>query len=175
MRIEILDGEDGWQRVEALDAEVYPPEVMAIVPWRDVTWAHANKRVVVSDQTGMRCHVGVFWRKGTFDGAIVRMAGIGGVMTSSAVRRKSYASSAMHRAAQLMAEEGSDFGLLFCEAHNERFYGHLGWTIFEGEVWMEQQQGRVRFDMMQALCLPLRIAPKRGVIDLCGLPWQDIL
>ena len=77
----------------------------------------------------------------------------------------------MRRAAQLMEEEGTDFGLLFCEPHNERFYGSLGWTIFDGEVWTEQPQGRIRFDMMHALSLPLRIAAERGVIDLCGLPW----
>ena len=171
MRIEVLDGEGGWPLVEALDREVYPPEVMATVQWRDVTWAHADKRVVVSDGEGVRCHVGLFWRNGTIDGVGVRMAGIGGVMTSSGVRRKGYASSAMRRAAQLMEEEGTDFGLLFCEPHNERFYGSLGWTIFDGEVWTEQPQGRIRFDMMHALSLPLRIAAERGVIDLCGLPW----
>jgi aminoglycoside 2'-N-acetyltransferase I len=171
MHIEVLDGEGGWPLVEALDREVYPPEVMATVPWRDVTWAHADKRVVVSDLAGARCHVGLYWRNGTFDGTHVRMAGIGGVMTSSAVRRNGYASSAMSRAAQLMDEEGIDFGLLFCEPHNERFYGNLGWSIFDGEVWTEQPQGRIRFDMMHALSLPIRFAPQRGVIDLCGLPW----
>ena len=171
MPIEILDGEDGWRLIEALDREVYPPEVMARVPWRDVTWAHADKRIVVSDRDGVRCHVGIYWRNGTFDGAEVRIAGIGGVMTSSGTRRKGYATGAMRRAAELMRDEEIDFGLLFCEPHNERFYGNLGWTIFGGEVWTEQPQGRIRFDMMHALCLPLRTAPERGVIDLCGLPW----
>jgi GNAT superfamily N-acetyltransferase len=171
MRIEVLDGEEGWRRVESLDREVYPPEVMAIVPWRDVTWAHADRRVVVSDVEGIRCHVGVFWRNGTFGGRAVRMAGIGGVMTSAGVRRKGFGGAALRRAAELMQEERIDFGLLFCEPHNERFYGNLGWHVFDGGVWTEQPQGRVRFDMMHALCLPLRIAPQRGIIDLCGLPW----
>jgi hypothetical protein len=171
MRIDVLDGEEGWPAVEPLDREVYPPEVMATVPWRHVTWAHANKRIVVSDELGIRCHVGVFWRSGMFDGRAVNMGGIGGVMTSEGVRRKGYAGAAMHEARRLMEERAIDFGLLFCEPHNERFYGNLGWHVFDGEVWTEQPGGRVRFDMMHALCLPLRDAPVRGVIDLCGLPW----
>ena len=103
---------------------------MATVPWRDVVWAHADLRVIVSDREGIRCHVGVFWRNGTFDGQRVRMAGIGGVMTSPGVRRKGYASEALRRAEEFMVHEQVDFGLLFCEPHNERFYGNLGWTRF---------------------------------------------
>jgi aminoglycoside 2'-N-acetyltransferase I len=171
MRIEIVDGEEGWALVEALDHEVYPPEVMEVVPWRDVTWAHADKRIVVWDDEAVRCHVGVFWREGSFDGVPARMAGIGGVMTSSRVRRQGYANEAMRRAAMLMKTEGIDFGLLFCEPHNEHFYEKLGWSVFDGDVWTEQPTGRVRFDMMHAMILPLRSAPERGTIDLCGLPW----
>jgi aminoglycoside 2'-N-acetyltransferase I len=127
--------------------------------------------VLVSDDQGVRCHVGIFWRNGSFDGQSVRMAGIGGVMTSSSVRRTGYASEAMRRAAQLMKDAEVDFGLLFCEPHNERFYGNLGWRVFEGDVWTEQPQDRIRFDLMRALYLPMRMAPARGSIDLCGLPW----
>jgi predicted acetyltransferase len=171
MRIEIVDGQKGWPLVEALDQEVYPPAVMATVPWRNVTWAHADIRVVVSDDEGVRCHVGIFWRDGMYGGQSVRMAGIGGVMTSARVRRKGYAGSALREAARLMEQDDIDFGLLFCEEHNEKFYGTLGWNIFNGEVWTEQPEGRVRFDMMRTLCLPVRTNPTRGVIDLCGLPW----
>src|SRR5215469_11614526 len=98
MRIEILDGHEGWQIVQPLDHEVYPPEVMATVPWRDITWAHADKRIVVTDEQGIRCHVGVFWRSGTLNGKSVEMAGIGGVMTSQSARGKGYASTALRDA-----------------------------------------------------------------------------
>ena len=43
--------------------------------------------------------------------------------------------------------------------------------VFAGEVWAEQPQGRICFGIMHAMCLPLRLGPERGVIDLCGLPW----
>ncbi|MGD0190426.1 MAG: GNAT family N-acetyltransferase [Rhizomicrobium sp.] len=171
MRVEVLDGDAGWAVVEPLDREVYPPEVMATVSWRNVTWAHADKRIIVRDAQGVRCHVGVFWRTGTLNGAPAHIAGIGGVMTSESVRHRGYAGSAMRKARRLMEENEVDFGLLFCEPNNERFYGNLGWTVFDGDVWTEQPEGRVRFDLMHALCLSLRLAPERGVIDLCGLPW----
>jgi hypothetical protein len=29
----------------------------------------------------------------------------------------------------------------------------------------------MRFDLMRAMVLPLRLAPEGRIIDLCGLPW----
>ena len=171
MRIEIMDGSEGWPIVQPLDLEVYPPEVMATVPWRDVIWAHADQRIVVLDEQGPRCHVGLFWRTGTLNGATVEIAGIGGVMTSQSVRRSGYAGSAMRMAEGMMRERKVDLGLLFCEPHNERFYGNLGWMLFDGDVWADQPKGRTRFDLMNAMYLPLRMPAAGGVIDLCGLPW----
>ena len=170
-RIEVVDGDAGWALAEPLDRECYPPEAMATVVWRDVTWAHADKRVVVHGESGIVCHVGIYFRDGTLDGASVRIAGIGGVMTSPRVRRTGHAGNAMRRASDVMREHEIDFGLLFCEPHNVPFYEHLGWRIFPGEVYCEQPSGHIRFDMMHAMVLPLRLSPEGRVIDLCGLPW----
>jgi hypothetical protein len=170
-RIEVVDGDEGWALAEPLDLEVYPPEVMANVVWRNITWAHADKRVVVHGQGGIVCHVGIYLRDGTHDGAPVRIAGIGGVMTSPPARRCGYAGNAMRLASKAMIEQGVDFGLLFCESHNVRFYEHLGWRTYSGEVYCEQPTGRMRFDLMHTMVLPLRLAPAGRVIDLCGLPW----
>ena len=170
-RIEVVDGDAGWALAEPLDRECYPPEAMATVVWRDVTWAHADKRVVVHGESGIVCHVGIYFRDGTLDGASVRIAGIDGVMTSPRVRRTGHAGNAMRRASDVMREHEIDFGLLFCESHNVPFYEHLGWRIFSGEVYCEQPSGHIRFDMMHAMVLPLRLSPEGRVIDLCGLPW----
>lgn len=169
MRIELLDGKDGWPIVEALDREVYPPEVMATVPWKHIVWAHADKRVAVWDGGRVVCHAGLFFRDGTHDGVPVRMCGIGGVMTSASVRQRGFAGAAMKHAAAAM--DGADFGLLFCEQHNVKFYSGLGWRIFSGSVHCEQPSGPYVFDMMPNMVLPLRKAPRDGKIDLCGLPW----
>jgi GNAT superfamily N-acetyltransferase len=169
MRIDILDGEEGWAAVEALDREVYSPEFMATAIWREIVWAPADKRVVVRDEGRVVCHAGLFFREGTLDGAPVKMCGIGGVMTSPSARRKGYAGAAMTRAAEAMA--GADFGLLFCEKHNVALYARLGWKDFPGRVDCDQPSGRMVFDMMPRMVLPLAMHPAGGVIDLCGLPW----
>jgi aminoglycoside 2'-N-acetyltransferase I len=168
-RIEVVDGDAGWALAEPLDRECYPPEKLATVVWRDITWAHADRRVVVHGESGIMCHVGLYFRDATVDGEPVRIADIGGVMTSPRVRRAGYAGQAMQLAADVMREH--DFGLLFCEPHNVPFYQHIGWHIFAGEVYCEQPKGRIRFDIMHAMILPLRLSPTGRVIDLCGLPW----
>ncbi|HEX4860314.1 MAG TPA: GNAT family N-acetyltransferase [Rhizomicrobium sp.] len=169
MLIEILDGNDGWEIVQTLDREVYSPQFMATAIWRDVVWAHADKRVVVRDEGRVVCHAGLFFREGTLDGRPAKMCGIGGVMTAPAARKKGYASAAMRRAAEAMA--GADFGLLFCEAHNVALYAGLCWRVFGGSVMCVQPSGPFLFDMMPTMILPLRAAPERGAVDLCGLPW----
>jgi GNAT superfamily N-acetyltransferase len=171
MRIEVLDGDEGWPLTEPLDREVYPEEVMARVVWRDVTWEHAHRRVLVLDGAAAVCHVGVYFREATHEGAPVRVAGIGGVMTSPRSRGRGCASDAMRTAVSLMVEHGDDFGLLFCEPHNVAFYARLGWRPFGGDVFCEQPHGRVRFDVMGAMTLPVRKTVENGVIDLQGLPW----
>jgi GNAT superfamily N-acetyltransferase len=169
MRIDILDGDAGWPVVEALDREVWPPETMATVIWRDVVWAHADKRVIAWEGEHVVAHAGLFFRDGSLDGTHARMCGIGGVMTAPDRRRQGLAGAVMMRAAQAM--DGVDFGLLFCEPHNVNLYGGLGWRVFDGTVACTQPMGAMMFDLMPAMCLPRRLAPARGAIDLCGLPW----
>ncbi len=70
-----------------------------------------------------------------------------------------------------MEDEGIDFGLLFCEPHNVKLYGNLGWRLFSGTVHCTQPSGPMTFDMMPTMILPVRMTPESGRIDLCGLPW----
>ena len=169
MRIEVLGGEEGLALFEPLDRAVYTPQIMAGVIWRDVVWAEPDKRVFVHDAGGAVCHVGLFFRDGTWNGAPARMCGIGGVMTAMDARRKGFAGAAMRRAVEEMA--GADFGVLFCEAHNVPLYAALGWRVFDGTVHCVQPSGPMTFYMMPTMILPLKTAPQSGTIDLCGLPW----
>jgi predicted acetyltransferase len=171
MRIDVLEGEAGWSIVEALDHEVWTPEIMANVIWRDVVWAHADRRVIVWEDERVVAHAGVFHREGKLDGRSARLCGIGGVMTAPSARKKGCAGAAMKRAAQLMADDGIDFGLLFCEPHHVKLYGGLGWCVFRGRVHCVQPSGPMIFDMMPTMVLPIRTTPEGGEIDLCGLPW----
>ena len=171
MRLEVLSGIEGWPLIAALQGAVYPPDVLAKVIWRDVTWAQADTRILVWEGGEVVCHVGLYERRCTHDGTMRRIIGVGGVMTAPSARRRGYASTAMREAAQLMASRRMEFGLLFCEPHNEKFYEGLGWRMFAGQVFCEQPQGRIRFGLMAAMVLPIGSTARTGVIDLCGLPW----
>ncbi len=171
LSIEILDGDEGWPLAEALDSQCYPPEVMATIVWRDVTWAHADKRIFVRLDDEPVCHAGLYLRDAKDGERDVRICGIGGVMTVGRARKQGCASAAMKTAAKVMKEGDTDFGLLFCEPHNVAFYEGFGWRIFPGDVYCAQPAGRIKFDMMHALVLPALSEPRAAVIDLCGLPW----
>lgn len=171
LSIDILGGDEGWPLAEALDRQCYPPGVMATIVWRDVIWAHADKRIFVRLDGEPVCHAGLYFRDAKDGERDVRICGIGGVMTLERARKQGCAGAAMKTAARIMKEEDRDFGLLFCEPPNVAFYESLGWRIFAGDVCCEQPQGRIKFDMMHAMALPVRAAPRSHRIDLCGLPW----
>jgi hypothetical protein len=81
MRVELRGGDETWPIAEPLMELVYPPEIMATMVWRDVTWAHADERVLVYDAERLVSHAGLYLRQGLHDGSAVRIGGIGGVMT----------------------------------------------------------------------------------------------
>ena len=171
--LEVEPGAASWCEVEPLEAVVYPPEVMATLPWRDVTWAHADHRVLVRDETHkVRCHVGVYLRDVKLDGMPVRIGGIGGVMTHPDFRGKGLAGSALRHACSLFAKEEAAFAVLFCERRLSPFYARFDWRIFAGDVLVEQPGGIVRFTATRPMVLDVvRPAPTAGILDLCGLPW----
>jgi aminoglycoside 2'-N-acetyltransferase I len=127
--------------------------------------------LVEADPGGVVCHVGIQRRDITWNGRKVRAGGIGGVLTRADFRRRGYASIALNAAIQTLKDEGStDFGLLFCEPHHAPFYTGRGWKPFDGEIWCEQPQGRIRFEATAPYVFHLKRAPPTGIIDLCGLP-----
>jgi aminoglycoside 2'-N-acetyltransferase I len=172
MRIAIEPGPAAWHLVRPLLEAVWPDPTPA--PWGQVAWAQgAGRRILMRDDgSELICHVGLHLRDVTWDGRAVRVGGVGGVVTRADRRRNGLATAAMKRAAQEIGEvDKADFALLFCQPPNFAFYQGLGWRQFEGEVFVEQPHGRVRFDVMPAFVLDLRLQPRSGVIDLCGPPW----
>jgi aminoglycoside 2'-N-acetyltransferase I len=95
------------------------------------------------------------------------------VATRLDLRGQGIASEVMREAVREMRDmHGVDFGVLFCEPRHAPLYERLGWRFFEGEVFVEQpRQGRVRFSVTDAFVFDLKIAPRAGILDLCGLPW----
>ncbi|MDQ8728948.1 GNAT family N-acetyltransferase [Bradyrhizobium sp. LHD-71] len=174
MRIDISPGGPSWEAAEQLLHVVWPPHVVKTLVWGDVVWGHADRRVLVREGAPSHelvCHVGLFTRSALWNDVQVTIGGIGGVATHPDRRKSGLASAAMCAAMECFASEDKDFAVLFCEPHNYEFYRQLGWRQFEGAVFAEQPQGRVRFDVMAAFVYDLKLAPRGGTIDLRGLPW----
>lgn len=173
-RIEIVNGDEGWRLASRLLEAVWPPEVVATLPWKDVVWARADSRVLnINGHNDVIGHAGIYLRNATFDARPVKIGGIGGVATRLDCRRQGIAGEMMRQAVMEMRyTHGVDFGLLFCEPRHAPLYRQLGWRSFEGEVFVEQpREGRVRFSVTDAFVFDLKIAPRAGILDLCGLPW----
>ena len=95
IEIEVLNGDASWPQAEPLYNAVWPPEVVAKLPWADTVFAHADLRVLVQDEReDVLCHVGVYRREVTWNGRKFRAGGIGGVITREESRRRGYASAA---------------------------------------------------------------------------------
>jgi aminoglycoside 2'-N-acetyltransferase I len=173
IEIDVLNGDASWAKAERLLNAVWPRHVVEKLPWGHIAWAHADLRVLIEEpEGGLACHVGVYFRTVTWNGRKFDIGGIGGVSTRQDCRRHGYASVALNAAVQTMRDhEAVEFALLFCEPHNFAFYQARGWHPFEGEVYVEQPEGRVRFEAMSPFIFHIKRSPRLGVIDLCGLPW----
>jgi aminoglycoside 2'-N-acetyltransferase I len=174
IEIEIVNGDQSWSRAEALFETVWPEAEMKNLSWGHVKWAQADLRVLIeADEGALACHTGIFFRTVTWNGQKIHIGGIGGVATRPDCRRRGYASVAVGAAVQTMRDhDAAQFALLFCEPHNFEFYRSRGWHPFTGEIYAEQPEGRIRFEVMAPFVFDLkRRAPQRGTIDLCGLPW----
>lgn len=173
IEIDVLNGAASWNSVEPLHSAVFGRHIVEKLPWGHIQWANADLRVLIdAPEGGLACHVGIYFRTIGWNGHDIHVGGIGGVMTREDCRGRGYASLALDAAIQtLRANEAVRFAMLFCEEHNFAFYQARGWHPFTGEVYCEQESGRVRFDVMSPFVFDIRRAPRQGVVDLRGLPW----
>ena len=174
IEIDVLNGDESWSLAEGLFERVWPKEAVRELSWGHIKWADADLRVMIeAPDGGLACHVGIFFRRVSWNGRSVHIGGIGGVATRADYRRRGYASVALNAAVQTMRDhDAAQFALLFCEPHNFEFYQSRGWQPFGGDIDVEQPDGKLRFTVMSPFVLDLkRRAPRQGTIDLCGLPW----
>jgi predicted acetyltransferase len=173
IEIDILNGDASWKRTEPLHEAVFGRQIVEKLPWGHIVWAHADLRVLIdAPDGGLASHVGIYFRTIDWNGHSIHVGGIGGVMTREDCRGQGLASVALNAAVETMrANEAVRFALLFCEPHNVAFYRARGWEAFNGEVYCEQPDGRVRFEAMAPYVFDIRRAPRQGVIDLKGQPW----
>lgn len=160
--------------ISALMAAVYPPEVLAVMPWRDVQSARSQRRVMVLDEDdSIVATAGLLVRDAALDEVPVKIGGVGGVMTNPTRQGLGFGRMAMDAVTNLMVHSGGiRFGVLFCEGKNVGFYRKLGWEVFEGTVRVTQDRGDVVYDIMTTMVRPVAdAAPRNGNMDLRGMPW----
>jgi aminoglycoside 2'-N-acetyltransferase I len=161
------------QALSALWAAAYPPEVIATLPGRSITWTAPQWSLLLWDHEHLVTRVGLVVREITHDGTSKRIGGVGGVMTHPARRGQGLARQALAASAAWFATEGQvAYALLFCRPDLIAFYQRSMWKPFEGSVWVDQPQGKLAFSDQKAMVLDVQeAAPLGGTIDLQGLPW----
>src|SRR6201994_3763624 len=117
IEIEVLNGDAAWAQAHSLFQAIWPPEVVATLPWAGITFANADLRVLVQDETGdLVGHIGLYRRVITWNGQKINVGGIGGVLTRADARNRGVATIALNAAIQtLRAEDSINFAILFCE------------------------------------------------------------
>jgi len=172
-RIDVVTGDAGREQAAPLLRSVWPPEVVAELPWRNVVCARPDERLLAFNLAGeIIGHTGIILRIAVWNDRPVKIGGIGGVATRSDSRGRGVASAVMRSAVRRMEiVHDVDFGLLFCESRHARFYELLGWRAFDGDVFVLQPQGRVRYEVMRPFVSDVKVEIRSGMIDLAGLPW----
>src|SRR5258707_9068488 len=102
-RIEIVNGDEGWRLASRLLEAVWPPEVVATLPWKDVVSARADRRLLnINGHNDVIGHAGIYLRNAAFDARPVKIAGVGGVATRLDCRGRGTASEVMREAVREM-------------------------------------------------------------------------
>ena len=142
-------------------------------PATAMAWAAADETAIARDPDGgVAAMVGIVHRDGLLDGRPVRLAGIGGVATVPALRRRGYARAALDRALAEIDARGPDLTVLVCDPSMRDHYARVGFHPFAGTTWMEQHGARVVLDLEPTMIRPgLLPAPLDGDLDLRGAPW----
>lgn len=103
--IEIKASNVGRPQTAPLFKAVWPSEVVAKLPCRDVVWANPDQRLLAFNRGNeIICHLAVIFRDATWDGRAVKIGGIGGVATREDSRRQGVASTTMRRAIHELQE-----------------------------------------------------------------------
>ena len=92
IRLEEHDGPKSRDKIAALYAAVYPPEVLETVVWGNITSAKAELRIIAVDANHTAvAAAGLIFRNALADDRPVRVGGIGGVMTHPPCRTGDWA------------------------------------------------------------------------------------
>lgn len=135
-------------------------------------WAPPQWHVLTCFDAALASYLRVFKRTISAGGQMLRVSGVGGVMTLPEWRQRGLASLALRRAAEFMRDElHVEFALLLCRDELAPVYAKLGWEIVAGPTTFEQPSGRATYPRQTMVLRYTARAWPSGPIDLCGLPW----
>ena len=111
-------------------------------------------------------------------GRVTRVAGIRGLLTDPAYRRRGYGRAVMERAEELMRSfHHVEVAVLFSSVMAVPFYENLGWRAIRGPVTCEQPNGPINYTEalpsapVMVLLLQLSAGLPDGPIEVPGPPW----
>lgn len=117
-------------------------------------------------------HVGILRHVVSVEKQLIKVGGVGSVVTIPEAQGKGWANLLMRHAATFLAEEWKvDAGLLFCLDRMRPYYERLGWQIAEETVMIEQPSGKIASPMQAMVLLFGTNVWPHGTIELNSLPW----
>jgi GNAT superfamily N-acetyltransferase len=166
--------------LRALHVRVHgPPDVERLTPGGQLRWAGLKDMlcvVRVRDAAVLVSCAFVTAREILVNGNPVRAGGLCDVQTDPDYRLRGFARAAVQAATNCMSEQPAvELGLLFSSEMAVPLYESLGWRVFDGPVYCEQQVGIINYTELMPAAPPMVLVPGSGSlsgsIDLCGLPW----
>lgn len=135
-------------------------------------WAAPHYYALMYFDGELAGHLGILNTKVSVGDGILRVAGIGGVVTKPDLRRRGVASELLSSAAEFVKSDlRVEFGLLLCRHEVSPVYAKMGWTIVPGPTTFTRSGVAATYPNDTMI---LRLADKewpRGPIDMLGLPW----
>lgn len=161
------------QEMSEFSHAVYPPDMpddgAGSIEWSSSEWSV----LIRDDNETLVSRMGLITRQAKCDDTDVFIGGIGGVATHPNARRQGYAGFGLKHAAQTLRDQLKvDFSLLVCRDALIPYYGKFGWTLFEGDMLVDQSSGKTKFTYNKPMLIAgTKPIPQCNVIDLCGKPW----
>jgi hypothetical protein len=136
------------------------------------TWRPKDLHIILDVDGQAASHVGLIEQTVNVAGQLVRVGGVGAVVTAGDMHGRGYAQKAMRYAEKVMCEElNVEFGLLFCLDRLKPFYERQNWQPVSEPVEFEQPSGKM-ISPFNVMVLPCKGQTwPAGVVDLCSTPW----
>jgi hypothetical protein len=136
------------------------------------TWRPKDIHIILDVEGQPASHVGLIEQTVDVAGTLVRVGGVGAVVTNGSMHGLGLAQKTMRYAEKYMCEElNVEFGMLFCLDRLKPFYERQQWQLIREPVEFDQPSGKM-ISPLNVMVLPCKGQTwPAGAIDVRGLPW----